>query len=139
MTAFEDPRLEAFCQHIASGHSEADSYRRAGYKPHHADRKAATLANTPPIKARLAEIASAREKFVAQAVESPVPTKEWVIQQLVALVEICTAKKLVKQTVVVERRSGPPTVYEVEVTAYDAAVAFRALELLGRYAGMCRE
>jgi len=139
MTAFEDPRLEAFCQYLASGRSEVDSYRRAGYSPDHADREAATLANTPPVKARLAEMVAAREKFVAQAVESPVPTEEWVVQQLVHLVEVCTAKKLVKQTVVVQRRSGPPTVYEVEITAYDAAVAFRALELLGRYAGMYRE
>ena len=80
-----NPRHERFAQELAAGKSAAEAYVRAGYKENR--HNASALARTKPIKTRLAEILTERERSATRAAERTVErlaiTKQSIIDMLI--------------------------------------------------------
>lgn len=117
MPILTNSRHERFAQELASGKTEDEAYRIAGYKPDRGN--ASRLTANDSVQARVAEL----QGRVAQGV---VLTKQWVIERLIE-----NANRAMQAAVVLDGDGKPTGEYR-----YEGSVANRALELLGKEQGM---
>lgn len=128
MPVLSDPRHERFAQNLAGGMKQGEAYEKAGYKP---DGGAASrLSNNVNVSQRVAEILTAREKFIqdvsAKAVEKAGLTKAWVLDTLRQNIDRAMTAEPVRDS------EGNP----IGDYTYQGGVANRALELIGKELGM---
>lgn len=130
MPALKNRKHEHFAQLIYEGNSQTKAYGLAGFSPHGSH--ASTLANSPSVKARVAELFEHRRETERKANERAVSklalSKEWILERL-----MWNAERALRGKPLVDRNgiqtgqfTGKP----------EGSVANRALELLGNHLGM---
>lgn len=131
MPALKKAKYEMFAQELAKGHSAAEAYIAAGYRPSHSN--AGNLRNKKEILGRVAELLEQRDKIETKATEIAIErtalTKEWVINHLIENALQCLGKIPVK---VQEDEAG----HSLKIFERHPVAANRALELLGREKNM---
>jgi hypothetical protein len=131
MPALKKAKYELFAQELAKGHSAAEAYITAGYRPSHSN--AGNLRNKKEILGRVAELLELRDKKHVRATEKAIArtalTKEWVITHLMEN----ALQSLGKAPVKVQKDEHGHT---LEMFERNPTAANRALELLGRELNM---
>lgn len=122
-------KQEQFALAMISAPSAVAAYRRV-YNAHNmkdgsAYHQACMLLKNPKVAERVSKL---RAEMAAKTTLS----RAWVLENLMEHATVCLGKKRVK----IARASRDGDVHEIEVTAHDASAANRALELLGKEAGM---
>lgn len=98
MAALMNTRRELFCIGLVDGKSQSEAYRGAGFGPGTKDVStvASILAKQPEVRARIAELIEDKTKFQQRIAgnsetgvikSSGVVTKEWIVSELVQLVQ----------------------------------------------------
>lgn len=122
-------KQEAFALAFVTSPSAVAAYRRAynttGMKDGAAYAEACKLLKIHKVAQRIAQLK-------AEAAAKTTLSRSWVLEHLMEHAAVCLGKKRIK----VSKASRDGDVHEVEVTAHDASAANRALELLGKEAGM---
>jgi hypothetical protein len=131
MPILKKAKYEMFAQELAKGHSAAEAYIAAGYRPSHSN--AGNLRNKKEIMGRVSELLAERERIhgqsTAKAIQKAQLTKEWVITHLMENALQSLGKAPVK---VQQDEAGR----SLEIFERNPAAANRALELLGRELNM---
>jgi len=119
-------RQDLFAQYLATGMSQVEAYKHAGYTPHF--QNAQRLAATPAVSARVAEIMKEKRDRLDAAVVAKVLSLSEYQQEILNLYE-----KLIAAV--------PVVVDGVETGTYrmNAAGATKALEMYGRTIGAFNE
>lgn len=122
-------KQEQFALAMITAPSAVAAYRRV-YNAHNmkdgsAYHQACVLLKNPKVAERVSKL---RAELAAKTTLS----RAWVLENLMEHATVCLGKKRVK----IARASKDGDVHEVEITAHDASAANRALELLGKEAGM---
>lgn len=122
-------KQEAFALAFVTSPSAVAAYRRAynttGMKDGAAYAEACKLLKIHKVAQRITQLK-------AEAAAKTTLSRAWVLENLMEHATVCLGKKRVK----IARASKDGDVHEVEITAHDASAANRALELLGKEAGM---
>lgn len=122
-------KQEKFCLAMITAPSAVAAYRRvynaSGMKDGTAYSQACILLKNGKVAERISQLK-------AQAAAQTTLSRSWVLEHLMDHATVCLGKKRVK----IARASKDGDVHEVEVTALDQSAANRALELLGKEAGM---
>ena len=122
-------KQEGFALAMVTSPSAVAAYRRVynakNMKDGVAYSEACQLLKIPKVAKRITELK-------AQAAAQTTLSRSWVLEHLMDHATVCLGKKRVK----IARASKDGDVHEVEVTALDQSAANRALELLGKEAGM---
>ena len=122
-------RQERFCQEYIRSDSKSAAYRKAyncqTAQPKTVNQCASKLLTNPNVQFRI-------EQLKAEVMRKTTLSRSWVLEHLMEHAAVCLGKKRIK----VSKASRDGDVHEVEVTAHDASAANRALELLGKEAGM---
>jgi len=122
-------RQERFCQEYIRSDSKSAAYRKAyncqDAKPKTVNQNASKLLTNTNVQFRI-------EQLKAAVMRQTTLSRAWVLEHLMENAAVCLGKKKLRMS----RASKGGDVHEVEVTAHDASAANRALELLGKEAGM---
>lgn len=122
-------RQERFCLEYIKTDNRSEAYRRAyncqNTKPKNINQSASMLLRNPNVLRRINEL---KAELAAKTTLS----RAWVLQHLMDHAQVCLGKRRVK----ISKASKDGDVHEVEITALDQSAANRALELLGKEAGM---
>ena len=119
------PLQERFCQEYISDLNATAAYKRAGYKAKTdgvAASSAAELLRIPKVSARVTQLQAGR-------CERTEVTQDWVVAKLVENVS-----RAMQAVAVLDREGNQTGEY-----TYQGAVANKALELLGKHAGMFKD
>jgi phage terminase small subunit len=131
---------EHFCQLVSNGESATQAYILAGYSENGAKQSAARLLTNADVCARIDYLRKQKEQQHSEAVSTVIQrvgiTKEWVLNNLVSVVERCMQAEPVfdrkGEAVLVETPSGDLA----PAYTFNAAGANKALELIGSEVGM---
>lgn len=122
-------KQEAFVRAMIECDSAAEAYRRVynakNMKPHTCHRNAHELLKNNNVVTRLAELKAERDSKTTLS-------RTWVLTRLMEHAEVCLGKRKIKLT----KATRDGDVIEVETTMLDQSAGNRALELLGKEAGM---
>ena len=122
-------RQERFCQELIRSDSKSAAYRKAyncaTAQPRTINQCASKLLSNPNVQCRV-------EQLKAEVMRKTTLSRAWVLEHLMEHATVCLGKKRVK----ISKASKDGDVHEVEITALDQSAANRALELLGKEAGM---
>lgn len=125
MPVLSDAKRERYAQAIVSGKSKGDAVIYAGFSKKHASRAAHQI-ETQAVVDRIAELLGAAAKQV-------VIERKWVLEALIENCEIALGRRQVEIQVDNAKYKAPR---KTKVTMRDAGAANKALELLGREAGL---
>ena len=123
MSFATNERRDLFCIAIASGLTAEKAYISAGYSANGASQSASRMLRNAQIRARIRGL---RKDIAERAIAKSAPTKNYVISQLMTIVERCMQHEPLRD------KSGCVLGY----ARYTPMVAIRALELLGKELGM---
>lgn len=127
--SLERARQEQFCQNIVKGMRTSDAYRAAGYTA----KNDATAAACASRLLKKANVSARLLDLKAKAAEKATLTGQWVIERLMRNADIAMGDVTVRKKI---KPKDSDTTVEIDVTERDAAAANRALELLGKTAGV---
>lgn len=122
-------KQEAFVRAMMECDSAAEAYRRVynakNMKPHTCHRQAHELLKNHNVTALLTQLKRERD-------EKTTLSRAWVLTRLMEHAEVCLGKRTVK----LKKATRDGDTVEIETTALDQSAGNRALELLGKEAGM---
>lgn len=122
-------RQDRFCSAYVNSNSASEAYRQvydcSRSKPAAIRVNASRLLLNPNVQHRLAQLKAARDAQTSLS-------RQWVLDRLMEHAEVCLGKKKIKLT----KANRDGQTIEIEATMHDQSAANRALELLGKEAGM---